>query len=440
MVAGCNWSLRFIWSTYLIFVLIFAGCDGHTVKPQLLPPEQTCLSKQARGSCFYEKDSSSKKKSKLIVFVHGIFSSPEDTWGNVTSGNTWPHLAKSDERFSEFDYYLIKYHTTYFTNAQMIHEIAIREMDALKDSDEFTQYKEIYFITHSMGGLVAKSLLTHLNRGDDVGLLRRVKAIIFLGTPSQGASEAVLGNWLSRNIQLEQLKPAHLNPWLSDLENYWSQLIDDRKESQYPRSFCAYETLSIFLGYIVVPREAAASKCDGPAVGLPFNHSDLAMPTSKDQDPYKWVMDKIYDTTRSLKPIADGSAVAAAQPKPILEAGTAAAAHRGETCGPVPFKTRSRARFLPRWVNHINTLKDARGDEEDYDLLNLIAVRKEQRILVDEGTIPESILIQEALFTLKCLEQENQLRLTKPDHSKMVGGTVENQKIIFLKSKVTVPE
>lgn len=299
MVAGCNWSRRFIWPTYLIFILIFAGCNGHSVEPQLLPPEQTCLSKQARGSCFYGKDSSSKRKSKLIVFVHGIFSSPEDTWGNVTSGNTWPHLAKSDERFGDFDFYLMKYHTTYFTNAQMIHEIAIREMDALKDSDEFTQYKEIYFITHSMGGLVAKSLLTHLNRGDDVVLLRRVKAIIFLGTPSQGASEAVLGDWLSKNPQVAQLKPAHLNPWLSDLENYWSQLIDDRKEPLYPRAFCAYETLPIFRDYIVVPRGAAASKCDGPPVGLPFDHSDLAMPTSKDRDPYKWVMDKIYRTSTS---------------------------------------------------------------------------------------------------------------------------------------------
>jgi len=67
-------------------------------------------------------------------------------------------------------------------------------------------------------------------------------------------------------------------------------------------------------------------------------------------------------------------------------------------------------------------LGDARGDEEDYDLQNLMAVRREQRILVDEGSIPELILIQEALFTLKCLEKDGQLRTVKPDHPSMVGG------------------
>lgn len=297
MIGGCKWCRRCIWSTYLIFVLVLAGCISRSGE---LPPvlhQQPCLSKEAPGSCFYGKDASSKRKNKLIVFVHGVFSTPADTWGDISSGNTWPHLAKSDERFSDFDFYLIKYHTTYFTTAQMIHEIAIREMEALKDSGDFTQYTDIYFITHSMGGLVVKNLLTHLNRGDDVDLLRRVKAVIFLGTPSQGASAAVLGNWLSRNPQVEQLKPAHLNPWLSDLETYWSQLIDDRKESQYPRAFCAYETRPYFLGHIVVPREAAVSKCDGPLVGLDFDHSDLAMATSKDKDPYKWVMDKINRTS-----------------------------------------------------------------------------------------------------------------------------------------------
>lgn len=122
------------------------------------------------------------------------------------------------------------------------------------------------------------------------------------------------------------------------------------------------------------------------------------------------------------------------------DSGVVAAAHLAETCGKVPFKTRSRARFIPRWVNHINALREARGDEEDHDLQNLLAVRREQRTPVDEGSIPESILIQEALFTLDCLEKEDQLRTAKPNHPSMVGGLVENQRIIFLKPMMTIPE
>ena len=68
------------------------------------------------------------------------------------------------------------------------------------------------------------------------------------------------------------------------------------------------------------------------------------------------------------------------------------------------FKPRSRERFVRGWVSHINELREARGDEEDDDLQNLMAVRTEPRQLVEEARISESILIQEALFPLKCLE------------------------------------
>jgi hypothetical protein len=114
--------------------------------------------------------------------------------------------------------------------------------------------------------------------------------------------------------------------------------------------------------------------------------------------------------------------------QPTQDSSSVAAAHRGETCGPVPFKTRSRERFIRSWVSHIN------------DLLNLMAVMVEPRPLVEEGRISKSILIQEAFFTLKCLEKDGQLRTATPDHPSMVWGLVENQRIIFLKPTMTTPE
>jgi len=300
-------------TTYIIFVLLLAGCLDSSLQTQLFNQDQPsvqssqltskheCLSKQSHKSCFYWKDSSQKKNVKLVIFVHGVFSNPSDTWGNLESGNTWPALLREDERFKNFDIYLFNYHTTYFTSSQMIHEIATREMDVLKDSQDFQQYNEIYFIAHSMGGLIVKSLLTHLNRGDDIHLLRRVKAVITLGTPSQGASIAVLGQWLSLNPQLKDMSPKSMNSWLSDMEKYWNQLMDDRKESLYPRAYCAYETRDYFLGYKVVPQEAAASRCDGVAQGLFLDHSQLAMVTSMDEDPYRWVTDKLYKTSSDVR-------------------------------------------------------------------------------------------------------------------------------------------
>jgi pimeloyl-ACP methyl ester carboxylesterase len=315
-----------IWwkAAYIVFILIVASCSGHPtqnqnpsqsqipIQSQGAPQGQNagqdqrpisqkdCLSVKRNTPCFYWRERSANKNEKLIIFVHGVFSTPSDTWGGVEGGNTWPELVREDLRFKNFDVYLFNYHSTHLTSGQMIHEIAIREMDTLKDSEDFEQYKEIYFIAHSMGGLIVKSLLTHLNRGDDVPLLRRVKAVITLGTPSQGASLAVLGHLILDQPQLKDMEPKRLNAWLSDMEKFWNQLMDDRKQFQYPRTYCAYETRPYFFGYIVIPQEAAASRCDGTTQGFHLDHSELAMPTSMYDDPYKWVMDKIHKVSREV--------------------------------------------------------------------------------------------------------------------------------------------
>ena len=257
-----------------------------------------CLSEQANSPCFYRRETA-RKNENVIIFVHGVFGNPADTWG--TAGNTWPQLVEGDNSFNDFDILLLNYYTTYFTSAQMIHEIAVRQLDMLKDSPEFDQYKKIYFIAHSMGGLVVKSVLTHLNQGEDVALLRRVKAVIYLGTPSQGSILALIGSKVSRNPQLQAMTPSDQNAWLSDLDIYWSQLMNGRKESPYPRAYCAYETINYgLLNRPVVSKAEAASRCDDLPQGLPFDHSDLATPTSRYHDPYVWVMQKILKTSREV--------------------------------------------------------------------------------------------------------------------------------------------
>lgn len=287
---------------YIILIVILASCNSIPAatpiqNPVAISPEG-CLSEQTISPCFYRREKARKNES-IIIFVHGIFGTSADTWG--TAGNTWPHLVEGDDSFKDFDIALFSYHSTYFTSAQMIHEIAIRQLDILKDSPEFEQYKEIYFIAHSMGGLVVKSLLTHLNQGNDVAILRRVKAVIYLGTPSHGSILALIGSKVSRNPQLQDMTPIDQNAWLSDLDKYWNQLLNGRIESPYPRAYCAYEKENYSVtGRLIVSQADAASRCDDLAVGLPFDHSDLATPTSRYHDPYVWVMQKILKTSRAV--------------------------------------------------------------------------------------------------------------------------------------------
>lgn len=126
--------------------------------------------------------------------------------------------------------------------------------------------------------------------------MRQVRAVIYLGTPAQGVGEARLGRWLSFNSQLQAMEPASLNQWISELEDDWIRLMDERGESQYPRAFCVHEIRPYVLGYVVVPREAAYSRCD-TFTGLDLNHSDLAVPRDRQNDQYEWTMAAILRTS-----------------------------------------------------------------------------------------------------------------------------------------------
>jgi len=106
--------------------------------------------------------------------------------------------------------------------------------------------------------------------------------------------------------------------------------------------------------------------------------------------------------------------------------------HRAEPCGPSFTTTRRSANFVPAWVSVLNRMREERNV---HDLQNLMAVW---------GRIPVGLggtdLIQEALFTLNCLEKDGQLRTEKLDHPSMIGGLVENRMIMFLKPMMTIPE
>ncbi len=280
---------------HIILIIVLAGCVGRNGDSPPLSQQTACLSGTI-GSCFYWKETSPETNEKLIIFVHGVFSTSADTWGDVKAGNTWPELVRGDDNFKHYDIYLVNYRTTYFTSAPSIYQVAKRELERLKDKGIFKEYKEIYFIAHSMGGLVTKNLLKQLNRREDVPLLRQVRGVVYLGTPSQGVGETRLAKLLSSNPQLGAMEPASVNQWISELEDDWNRLMEERGESQYPRAFCAYEIRSYLPGYIVVPREAAFSRCD-TFTGLDLNHSDLAVPMRRENDQYEWAMATILRTS-----------------------------------------------------------------------------------------------------------------------------------------------
>jgi hypothetical protein len=153
-----------------------------------------------------------------------------------------------------------------------------------------------------MGGLIVKRALTNLNRPNYIEKLRRVKAVLYISTPAQGAEIASVGSYLSVNPQLSDMHPADLNSFIQNLENQWQDLLRDRDAQfqQFPQSFCAYETKPTY-GIIVVSRVYAATRCDQNPFPVDEDHAAIVKPASKEADIYKWVQSRIQQTSARVR-------------------------------------------------------------------------------------------------------------------------------------------
>jgi hypothetical protein len=80
--------------------------------------------------------------------------------------------------------------------------------------------------------------------------------------------------------------------------------------------------------------------------------------------------------------------------------------------------------FVPLWVSALNSLRNTRTT---YDLQNLFEVW---------GRVPVGLtgkdLVEEARFTIRCLEKEGSLKVEKLDSPGQYWGVMfENQKLVF---------
>lgn len=243
-----------------------------------------------------------KDRSNVIVFIHGVMGSSTSTWLNTKTGAYFPEMLQTDKDFRDnYSIYVLEYHSPRFTTAATINEIATRELQRLKDDGVLSGERRVFFVTHSMGGLIAKRMLVEMNRPNPEELehLDRVKCVIFLSTPALGAPIADYVSFVTLNPQLSDLRPADFNTFLQALEDDWQNLLRDRDRFQLPnpQSLCAYETLPT-MGVKVVSRIYASTRCDSSPVGMNLNHLEIASPPTVHHEPYIWVKNRIFESSR----------------------------------------------------------------------------------------------------------------------------------------------
>ncbi|WP_405491338.1 alpha/beta fold hydrolase [Nocardia sp. NBC_00511] len=142
-----------------------------------------------------------------VVFVHGLFSSP-DTWSAMT------RFIEADEELRE----LVELHYFRYPSPKFMFRPDRRIPDLSAIGEQLKTYLDntlanadpLVLVTHSQGGLVVKQLLADACHARKIQELSRIRQIVMYACPTTG-SEFMLslrrGAWFWRNPQEDKLRP-----------------------------------------------------------------------------------------------------------------------------------------------------------------------------------------------------------------------------------------
>lgn len=234
-----------------------------------------------------------------IVFVHGLSGDARSTWDCGGDDGFWPQWLAED--LGPCDIYCLGY------PASVFEKWAKKEMDMFERADNVLEQfagkgigkHPLVFVTHSLGGVLAKMILRASSDADDedwAAVSKATKLVVFLSTPHFGASianivDAVPG--ASKHIKL--------------LSNETGMLEDLNKAY---RKFCAahedhvtkvyYEKHSTYGSVLVVSRESADPGIPGAnPVAVDRDHISICKPKDRDDIVYLGIKRHIERTQYS---------------------------------------------------------------------------------------------------------------------------------------------
>ncbi len=180
-----------------------------------------------------------ERKKNLIVFIHGLIGD-DTTWTNG-AGRSFGDLLLEHERIrGAYDIGYFSYYTRLFDAAHGLKTVggalgklfgikrvarvsldieSIRDVLVTELAVKCMGYEGIVFIAHSMGGLVAKSAILEMERGE---CSHKIKMFLSLAVPHNGSNLAVIGRALSSNVQISNLAP--LSEAIHELNSEWVQM------------------------------------------------------------------------------------------------------------------------------------------------------------------------------------------------------------------------
>ncbi|MFG1888116.1 esterase/lipase family protein [Micromonospora sp. NPDC049051] len=123
-----------------------------------------------------------------LVFLHGLDGDARQSWSTGAPGTFWPQwLAEDIDGVAAWTADYDAWSSRWRGHSMSIPDRAINLMALLRNHG--IGDRPLCFVTHSMGGLLAKEMLMHASEGrDDFAVFARaVRGVVFLATPHTGA-------------------------------------------------------------------------------------------------------------------------------------------------------------------------------------------------------------------------------------------------------------
>jgi triacylglycerol esterase/lipase EstA (alpha/beta hydrolase family) len=224
-------------------------------------------------------------KPIVVVFVHGIFGTKNDTWMNHRE--SFPTLLATDPSLEKnVDVFFFEYFTPKFSTAASIVGLADQLRGSLDDHGVFEDHQQVVFLSHSMGGLIVRQFL--LTKRDRVA---KVPMLYFYATPTNGSELTTIAKQISSNPQLRGMLPLEGNDLLQSIQSGWLGGDDLRKIPSY----CAYETLPTY-GVFVVSMSSATALCNQDLDPITADHIDIIEPRDRNDSRYTRFVTALHRT------------------------------------------------------------------------------------------------------------------------------------------------
>jgi pimeloyl-ACP methyl ester carboxylesterase len=251
----------------------------------------------------------------LIVFVHGLCGTPQTTFTGA-NGISWPEQMTNDNwappgesPLNSHSVYLLGYSSP--DNEIRVPAISDKLLAMLAENN-VARYDHIFFITHSLGGLIAMEMFPSMKeRFPDI--YSKVAGLIMIAAPAKGAPVAnfiapiisSVATYFGVNWRCSQAAPflqtSDYYSYIDKLGREWVNFIDKRGIEKIPEISCAYETRAMFGIAIIVPEQYAYAHCD-QFVPIEADHINIVKPENKLDDIYAWTRQRINAALLEVRP------------------------------------------------------------------------------------------------------------------------------------------